>query len=178
MEDFNPMESLKLNNYINVQANNLTLEDIKYIDDVNLNQLMLQSEYELVKKEVERYNYLKNAMTNGEVDMVLATDEMKRLRNDIYTQVGQDADMIDLSRLDVVTKIENILQKSGIVSRNDLTVRFEEGPYENNSSYIRMVLCNDNSYVRYGVKAGARMAISNSGKILVPKAAIYNKMMF
>lgn len=178
MEDFNPMESLKLNNYINIQSENLTFDEMKYIDDVNLNDLMLQSEYKLVKKEVERYNYLKGAMTSGEVDMILATDEMERLRNNVYTQVGQDIDMIDLSKLNVVTKIENILKKSGIKSKNDLTVRFEEGPYENNSSYIRMVLCNDNSYVRYGVKAGSRMAISTSGRILVPKASIYNKMIF
>lgn len=177
MDDFNPMESLKLSNYLDIQSKNLTLEDIKYIDEVNLDRLMLQSEYELVKKEVERYNYLKDAISKGEVDMILATDEMKRLRNDIYTQVGHDVDMINLSQLDVVTKIENILQKSGIVSKNDLTVRFDEGPYENSSAYIRMILSSE-GYMRYGIKTGTRMAISNSGKILVPKAAIYNKMMF
>lgn len=178
MEDFNPMNSLKLSNYINDQSKNLTLEDIKYIDNVDLNRLMLQSEYELVKTEVERFNYLKNAIPNGEVDMVLASDEMKRLRNDIFTQVGQDADMIDLSQLDTATKLETILQNSGIVSRNDLSVRYEDGPYDNNSSYARMVLCEDKGYMKYGIRTGTRMAISNSGKILVPKAAVYNKTIF
>ena len=178
MEDFNPINSLKLSNYLDVQSKNLTLEDVKYIDSVDLNRLMLQSEYEQVKTEVERYNYLKNAIENREVDIILASDEMKRLRNDIFTQVGQDADMIDLSQLDTAMKIEAILQNSGITSKNDLMLRYEDGPYDNNSSYARMVLCDDKYYMRYGIKVGSRMAISNTGKILVPKAAIYNRNMF
>ena len=178
MEEFNPMNSLKLSNYMDVQSKNLTLEELKYIDSVNLDRLMLQSEYEQVKTEVERYNYLKNAIENREIDMILASDEMKRLRNDIFTQVGQDVEMIDLSKLDTAQKIENILQGSGITSRNDLNVRFEDGPYDNRSSYARMVLCNDNNYCRYGIKTGSRMAISDTGKILVPKASIYNKTIF
>lgn len=178
MEDFNPMTSLKLNNYIDVQSNNLELDEIKYIDNVDLSQLMLQSEYESVKSEVNRYNYLKEAMANGEVDIILASDEMKHLRNNVYTQVGHDIETVDLSQLDVTTKIEDVLKKSGIVSRNDLTVRFEEPPYGNGSAYARVVLCDDNSYMKYGIKTGTRMAISDTGKILVPKAAIYNKTVF
>lgn len=173
MEIIDVTKSLKLQNYLSVQ--NLTEAEISELDKVDLSNLVLKSEFERIQKSVERYQTLKSQVEKGEGDIVLASDEMRRLANDVLVDTGKDISNIDLNQLDSVTKIENLLEKSGIRSKNDMVVRFSDDDYFNRNDYVRVVLADSNSWGRYGIQTGARMAITRSGKILTVRSALYEK---
>lgn len=176
MNSFDVTKSLKLKNYLDSQK--LTEEDYAFISELNLENLMLQSDYENVKTEVERYNTLKKQIENREGDMILTSDEMKRLRNDVFAMTNYDIETIDLNQLNTAIDVENVLHNSGIVSKNDLTVRYPEEQYKNNSGYVKMELSESDDYQRLGILTGSRMAIGRDGTILVPRSSIYNKSIY
>lgn len=175
MESIDVLKSLKLQNYLDRQT--LNGEERAYLDQVSLYNLMLKSEFDNVKSQVEKYNHLKSQVEKGEGDIVLAGEEMKYLANSILAETGRDINIIDLSQISTVTRIEELLQNSGIKSNNDLMVKIsdEEDTFFNNSDYVRLSLAGPEPWSRYGIKPGARMAITKSGKILTTRKALYSK---
>jgi len=173
VEEIDISKSLKLQNYLEQQE--LNEEERTYLDIVDLSNLMLKSEFEAIKSQVERYHTLKSQVEKGEGDIILASDEMKYLANSVLGETGRDINTIDLSQLNTVTMIEKMLQNSGIKSNNDLIVRFSDDDYFNRNDYVRMSISGKENWGRYGIKSGARIAITRSGKILTARNAIYEK---
>lgn len=171
MEDVvNVKDSAKLQLYYDKQS--LDLEDMNFIDTIDLKNLLLKSEFDTIKAEVERYNELKEKVSKGEGDVILMSDEMKNLSTRVLAETGKDINQIELSSLETVTKIEDILSRSGIHSQNDLQVRPIDDEYFNGSAYVKCTLCD-----RYGwgIQQGTRLAISQSGVILTVKSGLYVK---
>lgn len=173
MEEIDISKSLKLQNYLDKQQ--LNSEQRTYLDVVDLSNLMLKSEFDMVRTQVERYNTLKSQVEKGEGDIILASDEMKYLANNVLSETGRDINTIELSQLDTVTMIEDLLQGSGIKSNNDLVVRFSDDDFFSKNDYVRMSISGQEPWGRYGIKTGARIAITKSGKILTVRSALYEK---
>lgn len=173
VEPIDVFESLKLQNYLNLQ--NLNVEEMAYLDKVDLSNLMLKSEFDQIKSEVERYQKLKAKVENGEGDVILQADEMRRLANDVLASTGRDINTIELSQLDTITEVERLLQKSGIKSNNDLVVRFSDDHFFGKNDYVLMRLAEPSDWGKYGINTGARMAITKSGHILTIRNALYEK---
>lgn len=173
MEGIDISKSLKLQNYLDQQK--LSQEDRTYLDNVNLFDLMLKSTFDTIKSEVERYASLKSQVENGEGDIILASDEMKRLANQVLAETGRDINTIDLSQLNTVTKIEEMLKSSGITSENNLSVRLEDCDLFNQNDYVRVSISGPEPWGRYGIRTGARMAITKSGRILTTRSSLYQK---
>ena len=81
-------KSLKLQTYLDNQK--LSLEDIDFLNKVNLSDLILKSEYDEIKSEVERYNTLKKALETGSNNAIQISDEMKNLNQQIVARTGVD----------------------------------------------------------------------------------------
>lgn len=173
MEGIDISKSLKLQNYLDKQQ--LDNEQRTYLDVVDLSNLMLKSEFDMVRAQVERYNVLKAQVEKREGDIVLASEEMKYLANNVLGETGRDINTIELSQLDTVTKIEELLQGSGIKSNNDLVVRFSDDDFFSKNDYVRMSISGQESWGRYGIRTGTRIAITKSGKILTVRSALYEK---
>lgn len=165
-------KSAKLQLYMDRQK--LDLDDMNYIDKVDLSDLLLKSEFDNIKKQVERYIALKNAVASGEGDVVLMSDEMRNLSQNVLAETGRDINQIKLDDLETVTKLEDILAKSGIKSENNMIVVPTDDSYFGNSDYIKCTL-HSGLFGGYGINQGARIAISASGAILTIKSALYAK---
>lgn len=173
MEGIDISKSLKLQNYLNQQK--LDQEQRSYLDTVDLSDLMLKSEFETVQTQVERYHTLKAQVEKGEGDIISASEEMKYLANNVLSETGRDINTIELSQLDTVIKIEELLQSSGIKSNNDLVVRFSDDDFFRRNDYVRMSISGPEPWGGYGIRTGARIAITKSGKILTVRNALYEK---
>ena len=166
-------KSLKLQTYLDNQK--LSLEDIDFLNKVNLSDLILKSEYDEIKSEVERYNTLKKALETGSNNAIQISDEMKNLNQQIVARTGKDASQVSLHSIPTADKLEQILQSSGITSKNDLTVRIVYNDDEGyNSDYVRVEL-TDSKWDRYGINPGTRMAITDKGEIITLRSQLYMK---
>lgn len=166
-------DSTKLQLYYDKQS--LDMDDMNTIDATNTENLLLKSEFDMIENEVKRYKELKSKVENNDGDVILMSDEMKNLSMNILAQTGRDINTIELSSLQTVTKLEDVLSRSGIHSQNDLVVRPLEDIYGSNSDYIKCTLCNSEDYSRWGIRQGTRLAISKSGVILTVKSGLYLK---
>lgn len=169
-------KSLKLQQYMSDQK--LDANDKDFIDKVNLSNLILKSDFDRIKNQVERYLTLKDNVQNNVGDIIAQSDEMKRLNNDIIADTGKDANQINLNDLDTVAKIDKILNESNIKSKNNLSVAiyYTDDCDYNHTDYVKVTLFDDKQhFTKYGIQSGARIALSNSGLILVAKKDLYMK---
>lgn len=167
----NVANSLKLQQYLNNQ--NLQSDELNFLETTKLRNLILKPTFEAIKAQVSRYKELKTNVETGKGDLALQSDEMKNLANDIFYETGKDANTIQLSDLQTVDKLESILAKSNITSKNDLFVRPIYDECDPTSDYIKVELVSMNAYDRYGINTGARIAITPSGKIITTKSSLY-----
>ena len=165
--------SLKLQQYMNNQT--IEPEDMEFLETTNFRNLLLKSEFDNIKAQVERYNTLKNNVDNNSGDIALQSDEMKNLAANIFYETGRDANTIQLSSLDTVSRLDKVLVNSNITSKNDLFVKPIYDEWDESSDYIKVEVVDRGEPYKYGIQTGAKMAITNSGKIIVTKKSLYSR---
>ena len=171
MENFDVGGSLKMQAYLNNQ--NLSTDDLNFLETMKFRDLMSEEEYNDVNKKVTRYKELETSQL--ESPSAENSTEMQELAQDIMYQTGKSANSINMHDFKTNTDVMNILAESNVRSKNDLFVDIDYDDYSSSSDFVKCKIVSHNTPYAYGISAGAKMAVTKSGKIITTRSALYMK---
>ena len=171
MDGFNVLGSLKLQSYLRNQ--NLDDNDMSTLESTKFEKLIPYDEYYNIYKKVERYRTLEQEqLFNPTSDNSV---EMTELSEDVLYDTGIPINSINLSSIKTNEDIERILGNSNITSKNDLFVNIDYDDYNYKSNVVKCNIVGHDYPNCYGISAGAKIAITKSGKIITTKNSLYVK---
>lgn len=171
MEPINVMSTLKVQQYLNNQ--NLDTDTLNFIDNLKFKDLLTDEQFDDIKSKVETYRRLDNELQINPSPEV--SRACKNLAEDILYTTGKDIKTIQLGELQTVNKLDQAMMNTDLRSKNDLFVKVDYDDYSMNSNYIKCTITSHDDPGAYGIAPNARMIITNSGKIITTKNAIYSK---
>lgn len=171
MENFDVGGSLKMQAYLNNQ--NLDADDLNFLETMKFRNLMSEEEYNDVNKKVTRYRELEDRQL--ESPSVEYSTEMQELAQDIMYQTGKSVNSIKMSDFKTNTDLLNVLAESNVRSKNDLFVDIDYDDYNSSSDFVKCKIVSHDTPYAYGISAGAKMAVTKSGKIITTRSALYMK---
>ena len=171
MEPFNIGNSLKLQSYVNNQE--LSEDDLNFLDNTKFNDLMTREEFTDVYNKVQKYRTL-------EQDNIVSPSpersaEMQELAQDVMYSTGQAIHSIKMSSLKTVDTLDDIMARANCRSKNDLFVEIDYDDYSNTSNFVKCKIVGHDRPYAYGIAANAKLVVTKSGKIITSKNALYSK---